>query len=383
MSREETDSRAQADRAATVRERLRCRSSSANRPLSDGRGSAGVARLPYSAFAVLGMLLVLTACKTLVSHDVAATVNGRPITYADLDREIAIQPNAMAGNQPADQGMALRLEILRGLIDKEILLQRAEKAGLLAVDADVEARYNELHAPYGKEDFLKQLQARKMTESDFKAQIRKELSIQKLFNKEIGSHISISDQDVANLYNANKASYNVAEARVHLAQILVTPIAGTNVHNLKADKAQNEEQAKKKIEMIAMRLRQGDDFAVLAQNYSEDPGSAANGGDMGFIPESALNNAAPELRRVIMTAPSGQITPVIHTAEGYRLIKVIAKEAAGERQLNDPRVQEDIRSSLFNLRDQLWRDAYIESSRNEAKVVNYFAQSILANRDKH
>jgi peptidyl-prolyl cis-trans isomerase SurA len=333
--------------------------------------------------ALFGLLVVLTACKTPVSSDVAATVNGRPITYADLDREIAMQPTALAANQPADQGMALKLEILRALIDNEILLQRAEKAGLIAVDADVEAKYNEAHAPYGKEEFQKQLLARKMTDSDFKAQIRKDLSIQKLFNKEIGSHISISDQDVSNFYNANKASFNVAEARVHLAQILVTPAASTNIHNLKGDKAQNEDQAKKKIEMIAMRLRQGDDFAVLAQNYSEDPGSAANGGDMGFIPESALGNAAPELQRVILTVPQGQITPVIHTAEGYRLIKVIAKEPAGERQLNDPRVQENIRAQLFNLRDQLWRDAFIESSRNEAKVVNYYAQSILANRDKH
>lgn len=331
---------------------------------------------------LLGLLLVLGGCKPAVSNDVAATVNGRAITYADLDREIASQPNVMAPNQPDDQGTSVKLEILRALIDKEILLQRAEKAGLLAVDADVEAKFNELHAPYGKDVFQKQLESRKMSENDLKAQIRKELSIQKLFNKEIGSHISISDQDVANFYNAHKASFNVAEARVHLAQILVTPVASSNIRNLKVDKAQNEEQAKKKIEMIAARLKQGDDFAVLAQNYSEDPGSAANGGDMGFIPESALGNAAPELRRVIMTMTPGQITPVIPTSDGFRLIKVISKEPAGEQQLNDPRVQEDIRGKLFGLRDQLWRDAYIESSRNEAKVVNYFAQSILANRDK-
>jgi peptidyl-prolyl cis-trans isomerase SurA len=336
-----------------------------------------------AAAGALSLLLILSACKTPVSSDVAATVNGRPITYADLDRAMATQSNATVPTASDDQGTALKLEILRALIDKEILLQRAEKAGLMAVDADVEARFNEVHVPYGKDDFQKQLQARKMTESDFKAQIRKELSIQKLFNKEIGSHISISDQDVASFYNANKAEFNQAEARVHLAQILVTPLPSTNVHNLKSDKAQNEDQAKKKIQMIELRLKQGDEFGVLAQNYSEDPGSAANGGDMGFIPESALANAAPELRRVIMTMPPGQITPVIQTVEGYRLIKVIAKEPAGQRELNDPRVQEGIRAQLFNLKDQLWRDAYIETSRNEARVVNYFAQSILANRDKH
>jgi len=74
---------------------------------------------------------------------------------------------------------------------------------------------------------------------------------------------------------------------------------------------------------------------------------------------------------------------IIRTPEGYRVIKVIAKEPAGQRELNDPRVQESIRAQLFNLKDQLWRDAFIETARNEARVVNYLAQTILANRDKH
>jgi peptidyl-prolyl cis-trans isomerase SurA len=326
--------------------------------------------------------IALTNCKTSVSSDVAATVNGRPISYPDLERQMVTQGPDTLGSQTGDQALALKLETLRALIDNEILLQRAEKAGLIAVDADVEAKFNQLRAPYSQEDFQKQLKLRRMSEVDFKAQLRKELSIEKLFNKEIGSHISISDADVAAFYNTNKASFNLAEPRVHLAQILVTPAPDPNVHNLKKDKAQNEEQAKKKMGMIELRLRQGEDFAVLAQNYSEDAKSSPNGGDYGFIPESALAEANVELRKAILALPSGGVSAVIHTPEGYRIIKVIAKEPAGQRELNDPRVQENIRTQLFNLKDQLLRDAFIETSRNEAKVVDYFAQSILSNRDK-
>ena len=331
----------------------------------------------------LGLLgVALTSCKTSVSSDVAATVNGRPITYPDLERQMATQGPDTLGSQTGDQALEYKLETLRALIDNEILLQRAEKAGLIAVDADVEAKFNQLRAPYTQEDFQKQLKVRQMSEADFKAQLRKDLSIEKLFNKEIGSHISISDADVAAYYNANKPSFNLAESRVHLAQILVTPAPDPNVHNLKKDKAQTEEQAKKKMAMIEMRLRQGEDFGALAQNYSEDAKSSPNGGDYGFIPESALTEANAELRKAILALPSGGVSPVIHTPEGYRIIKVIAKEPAGQRELNDPRVQESIRTQLFNFKDQLLKDAFIETSRNEAKVVDYFAQSILSNRDK-
>lgn len=335
------------------------------------------------AAALLSILwLPVTSCKPGVSNDVAATVNGRPITYEEIDRALAAQLPDVTQNQPADQFMSLKLEVLRGLIDKEILLQRAEKEGLLAVDADVEARFNEYRAPYSEADFQRHLKERKLTESDLKAQIRKDLSIQKLFTREIESHISIPDAEVDAYYNANKASFNFPEARLHFATILVTPSPNPNVHNLKNSKAQGEAEAKKKIEMIAMRVNQGDDFGVLAQNYSEDPNSAANGGDYGSVPESEFDKADPELRKALFSMTPGQVVGPIHTRDGYRLLKMIAKEPAGQRALTDPRVQEGIRAQLFNLKDQLLKDAFIETSRNEAKVVDYLAAGILSNRDK-
>jgi peptidyl-prolyl cis-trans isomerase SurA len=329
----------------------------------------------------LTSLLAAGACQRGVTKDVAATVNGRPVTYSTLDRTFAAQFPNVPATATDDQTVQLRLETLRTLIDQEIMLQRAEKEGLLASDGDVDAKFNELKAPYTQEEFQKLLKQRKMTAAEFRDQVRRELSVQKLFNKEIGSHISISDAEVTATYNANKASYNLPENQVRLAQILVTATPDPSVHNLKNDKAQNDEQARAKIQMIQLRLRQGEDFAALAQNYSEDPKTAPNGGDFGFVPASALNQANPELRKAIMEMAPGQISPILHTSDGYRIIKVISKEPAGQRELSDPRVQENIRSELFNRKDQLLRSAYYEAARDEAKVVNYYAESVLASRD--
>jgi len=322
------------------------------------------------------------ACKHSVPPTVAATVNSHPITYVELDKQFQSQFASAGEHSSDDQSMFQKVELLRTMIDNEIMVERAEKASLMATDADIEAKLNELKAPYTQEEFQRQLQSRKMTIEDLKAQLRRDLSVNKLFNKEITSHINITDKDIADFYNANRASFNLVEPQIHMAQILVTPAPNPEVRNLKNDKAQNDDQAMKKVQNLLARIRQGEDFAQLAQNYSEDPGSAQNGGDLGFIAESALDRASPELRKTVLAIPPGQVSNILKTQEGYRILKVIAKEPAGQRELNDPRVQQTIRETLQNRKDQLLRGAYVEVARNEAKVINYFAIMITQNKDK-
>jgi peptidyl-prolyl cis-trans isomerase SurA len=73
---------------------------------------------------------------------------------------------------------------------------------------------------------------------------------------------------------------------------------------------------------------------------------------------------------------------VLRTQDGYRILKVISREPAGQRELADPKVQQTIRETLINRKDQLLKAAYYEVARNEAKVVNYFANRIIGNREK-
>src|SRR5260370_5821361 len=288
--------------------------------------------------------LLLAACRSKPPVNVAAMVNNRAITYEELDKNFQSRFEPSAERSSEDQVMIQKLEILRGLIDNEIMLQKAEKLGLMAVDADVETKLNELKATYTQEEFQKQLQAKKLTLDDLKLQLRRQLSIDKLFNKEITSHISISDTDVANFDNENKSSFNLVEPRVHMAQIQVTPFPDPNVRNLKNDKAQTDEQAKKKVLMIEQRLKQGEDFAMLAQSYSEDPNTAPNGGDLGFVQQSALEKVQPELRKMVMSLQPGQLSPIIHTPSGYILLKVYSEEPHRQPQPADPRLQQTIRS---------------------------------------
>jgi peptidyl-prolyl cis-trans isomerase SurA len=331
-----------------------------------------------AAAAIACGCLVLAGCGSSAPADVAATVNGRPIRYAEVEQTYKSQFPGKAEGESEDQEKLRRLEVLRSLIDNEIMFQRAEKGSLVATEADVDARLNELKAPYTKEEFDKQLKGWGLTLDELKARIRRDESVKKLFNKEITSKINISDADIASFYNANRGSFNLPEPQVHMATIVVTPQADANVRNLKNDKAKTDEEAQRKIKAIEARLRQGEDFTMMAQNYSEDPQTTPNGGDLGFVPESSLDKTSPELRKLIMSLQPGQMSPIIRTQEGYRILKVISKEPAGQRDLSDPRAQQTIRETLVERKDQLLKTAYYEMARNQAKVVNYMALSMFA-----
>jgi peptidyl-prolyl cis-trans isomerase SurA len=333
-------------------------------------------RVAASAVILLSCLLTI-GCRTAAAPDVAATVNGRPIYFGEVDKAYKTQFPGRVEGENEDEVQLRRLEVLRSLIDNELMLQRAEKAGLIATDADVDARLNELKAPYTKEEFDKQLGQWGLRLDELKARIRKDESVKKLFNKDITSKINITDSDVANFYNANRGSFNLPEPQVHMAQILVTPRPDPNSHNLKNDKAHNDDEAKRKIQALEARLRQGEDFAMLAQNYSEDPVSTPNGGDIGFLPESSMDKTSPELKKMVLALQPGQLSPIIHDNEGYRILKMISKEPAGQRDLSDPRVQQSIRETLIGRKDQLLKTAYYEMARNEAKVVNNMSRTIF------
>src|ERR1035438_4374075 len=193
--------------------------------------------------AAVAAALTLTTCKRSTPAGVAATVNGYNITYAELEKVYQTQyPQAVEGSNE-DLVNTQKMDLLTSQITNEIMLQRAEKLGLAAVDADVEVEFNKMKAPYTEEEFQKQLAERKLTEADLKSQLHRQLTVDKLVNKEIASHINITDADVVNFYNANKASFNLAEPQVHMAQILVTPAPDPEVRNLKNSKAQNETEA--------------------------------------------------------------------------------------------------------------------------------------------
>jgi peptidyl-prolyl cis-trans isomerase SurA len=331
----------------------------------------------------LFLLFSVTGCNTnKETEGMMATVNGRKILRTEVDKYYNNQ-TADAPQKPTDeQADTLRLNILKQLVDNEILMQRAEKLGLLATDDEVNSKLAEIKAPFSQQDFDKRLADRNITLADFKADLRRSITVDKVLNKEITSKINITDDDITAYYNQHKAEFNLIEPQYHLAQILVTTQPNPQARTV-ANKAQNDAEAKKKIQMIQNRLDSGEDFGSVAMNFSEQPETAQNGGDLGFVPESSLKGDKTAFDAINKLKP-GQYTTVLvvgdpnsHQIVGYRVVRLISKEQAGQRELQDPRVQQAIREQLRDRREQLLKAAYYEVIRDEAKVENFFAESIL------
>jgi peptidyl-prolyl cis-trans isomerase SurA len=313
--------------------------------------------------------------------DVAATVDGRKIYIVDMEKYYQNQTSGSEQQPSGEQAASLRLNILRELIDNEILMRRAEKLGLLATDDEVDRKLSEIRSPFTTEQFDARLKERKITLDDFKHDIRRSLTVEKVMNKEVTSKINVSDQDISNYYNAHKSEFNFIEPQYHLAQIFVTPVPNPQVHN---NKAQNEADARKKIQMLMNHLDSGDDFGTLAMNYSEDTETASNGGDLGFTPESSLRNTDPTTRDTVTNLKPGQYSTIITVVNpankqlmGFRIVKLLAKEPAGQREFSDPRVQQAIRTQLRDRREQLLKSAYYEVLHDQAKVENFNAQKVM------
>jgi peptidyl-prolyl cis-trans isomerase SurA len=342
-----------------------------------------------SALCLLGagfLLLAAAGCHRPPGADVVATVNDKEIMRADLEKYYKASLGDTPESSPSPQVSDIqRLNLLRGMIDDEILQQRAAKLNLVASDEDVNAKLTEIKALSTQEEFDSQLKAHGQTLDDLKKQIRRALTTTRLLNKEIESKINITDAEITNYYNTHKSEFNFIEPQYHIAQIVVTGAPPQPTGNPQARRVPNEAEARKEIENIHNRLQSGDDFGTLAAQFSENANFASNGGDMGFVPESQLRSE-PDLYNEIAKLKPGQVTDVIPAFDtaapgrrflGLAIYKLLGREAAGQREINDPRVQQSIRSNLRESHAQLLRNAYNEMLHDNSKIRNYYAEQVL------
>jgi peptidyl-prolyl cis-trans isomerase SurA len=336
--------------------------------------------LPWAMLA----LVSIGGCNRQTQHspDVWGVVNGKEIKKDEVEKyyRTRVNPEGQAPSQ--EEALSLKLNVLDELINNEILIERAKKLNLEASDGEVEDKFTELKSPYTEDEFQRQLKDRGVSVDDLKRDLRRQLSIQKLLNREVVAKISITDQDVAEFYNANKAQFNVAEPQFRIAQIMVTPRKEPQIRNRKNDDATNEAEAQRKVKMIMDKLSSGADFAQLAMDYSEDMNSAATGGDLGYVPESALNQSDPQLKKLVLGLKPGQVSPPVQLKEGIRILKLITRESPGLRGLAEPQVQQTIRDTLRNRKEQLLRAAYLAIARDEARSTNYLAQQVIESAGK-
>jgi peptidyl-prolyl cis-trans isomerase SurA len=333
----------------------------------------------YNTVTLIIILVIGVGCQSgiEISPDTAAIVNDTEIKLSEVQILFDTQLRQSGQKLSSEEASTLKLSILGQLMNDEILMERATEQDLTATDAEVSTRFTTFKKDYTEEKFQEFLKEQETTEEQIKRRLYRTVTIEKLYNKEITSKISVSESEIEEHFSKNKANYNPPEGW-RLRHILVTDKKDPGVNNIRNDDATTPDEARKKAKRLMDRLLSGEDFARLAQEYSEDPLSTPRGGDLGFVTAQQLDAVGPTFKRAVKGLKVEQIYPKpIPTNYGYLLLKLIAKEKGGQYELTSPKVQADIRQTIFNRKENILKTAYLQVVRNEAKIRNVLAEKIL------
>jgi peptidyl-prolyl cis-trans isomerase SurA len=311
-----------------------------------------------------------------VSADAWAVVDGQEITREEVDKAYRRTRNATPAPSEEEAVLA-KLSLLDDLVVQQILLAKAAALKLDVPQTELDTADANARKNLPGETFDQELKQRGLTPADMREALRKDLLAQKVLAQEVAAKVAVTDEEVSAFFNANRAQFNVPEESYRLAQIVVTPVREAQIANGSGDDATTPQAAVAKVQMLMERLKAGAAFGDLASGYSEDPESAPRGGDIGLVPISRLKQAPPALRDAVLNKQPGAVN-VASAGGAHTLVLVVAREAAGQRDLSTPGVRDGISQSLRARKEQVLRAAYLAAARSDANVVNYEARRLVA-----
>lgn len=345
------------------------------------------AKLTITATILVVVSLALGACSSGGSSDskdntVAATVNGKNIMLAEVERGVSQQSGGKQAQLSSLELAQARLQMLGNLVQREVLFQRADREKLLPTEDEITSIINQQKQQSGMtdDDFQKNLAAQNLTMESLREEARKDIAIKKLQDK-YNSKITVNDKEVEDFYNGNRERF-VSARGVALAMIAVDP-ADNSRQGITQNDAKSDAEAKLKIDDINQQLKGGADFATVARAKSEDAGSVPRGGDIGFATEDDLKQTGfpPDLVSKFFTMQAGDRTEPIRFNSGkWYVFKLEEKRLQTENlTLESPGVRQQITQALIKQRSDILNAALVEVAMNEAKIVNNLAGTMLNN----
>ena len=286
---------------------------------------------------------------------IIARVNNEIITQRQYDEEQAQLREKLAqdysGAELDAQVREQSKNLLRDLIDESLMVQKAKDEDI-NVDADLVKEldgYRKRANLATLDDLETEVEKQGLNYEDFKDRLQRQLLMQEVIGREVGSRIQMSQDDARKFYEAHKKEFE-SPGMVHLAQILIS------------NEKHKPEEAEKRANDALAELKAGQRFAEVAKKYSDGP-AAEQGGDVGYLKEGTL---APEIGAVVAKLDLNEFSNPIQTKYGYIILKVLERFSPGipkfeevEQRVNEmlynQKMQPDLREFLLRLR----RESYI------------------------
>ncbi|HEY2946478.1 MAG TPA: peptidylprolyl isomerase [Vicinamibacteria bacterium] len=289
--------------------------------------------------------------------DVAARVNGHAIPMRTVSS--IVEPALHAGNVPPDRRPAAYRQALDQLVMRELITQEAQARHIAADETLVERDYKQARGQFkSDQDWTRFLSGSGFDATSFRTELRTRNLVDKVVRQEAEKlPAAVSDAEAKAFYDQNPKLFDAGE-RVRASHILLRVPEGAGAEVKKAQRA--------KAEAVLARVRKGEDFAALARQVSEDPGSAPRGGDLGAFGKGQM---VPAFEQAAFALPAGQVSGLVESPFGFHIIKVQARLPAGKVPF-DP-VKEQIKGHLTQTRREKAVDDLVRGLKSKAKIETY------------
>jgi len=252
-----------------------------------------------------------------VLNGIAAVVNEEVITLLELNREytVILKAEEKRGAVSQDEAVKLKRDVLTAMIDRKLIKQKIRELNIVISSEEVTQAIEDIKRQnkMTQEALNAALLAQGLTFDQYKAQMKDELERLRLMSQEVKAKIQVSEREIREYYDANRVLFS--EEPTYRARDIF----------LKVDKKASNDEIKKimaKAADIMVEARSNNDFAALAKKYSDDPGAATEGGDLGTFKKGDM---LPEIENAVITMLPGEISELVTTPAGFHIIKLEEK----------------------------------------------------------
>jgi len=269
---------------------------------------------------------------------VVAVVNDGVIMRSELDDRIAQveqQAAAQGGNLPPRNQLAQ--QVLERMVMDEIQLQMARRANLSVDDTELNRQLRSIAESNNMtlDQFADAVEADGITLADVREDVRREMLMRQVQQRQISQHVTVSDRDVERFLSQQPSQQQgqafIEETRARHILVELTP-------------TRNENQARARAEEARQRLQQGADFASVAREYSDDRGSAMNGGDLGWV---RPGQTVPAFEEAMTSLSPNQLSEPVRSQFGYHVIEVLERR---RQDVTEESRREQVRQAIFQRR---------------------------------
>lgn len=308
------------------------------------------------AFIISSLLTAPTSAK--VVDKIVAIVNDQIVTESDAETfkkslsSGGMQDDALIQMVDPKKLLSDRDALLNYLIDEKVLDSEVKKKNL---EVTVERVEQEVRDILKKRNVTRQQLAQVLSErgvsmSQYQDYIKTSLERHALIEKEVSSKIRISDEDIATYFSAKKADSKNQIYEYTIAHVLIIPKKG------------REEDARKKANAAYDKLKAGQSFEIIAEQYSEDP-NFSKGGLLGTFTTGEMK---ADIETAVKRLQTGEFSPVVHSKNGYNIFKVVKRTLVADPKMEAEK--DNIRNALFGDAFKKQFRAWLNERRDEAFV---------------